>query len=53
MKSLKKMVKVIALGALAASLVACGGNKKAEEQNEEKIKIGELKIPSFLRINRK
>ena len=42
MKNLKKMVKVLALGGLAASLVACGGNKKAEEQNEEKIKIGAI-----------
>lgn len=42
MKNLKKMVKVIVLGGLAASLVACGGNKKAEEQNEEKIKIGAI-----------
>ncbi len=42
MKNLKKMVKVLALGGLAASLVACGGNKKAEEQTEEKIKIGAI-----------
>ena len=42
MKNLKKMVKVLVLGGLAASLVACGGNKKAEEQTEEKIKIGAI-----------
>lgn len=42
MKNLKKMVKVLVLGGLAASLVACGGNKKTEEQTEEKIKIGAI-----------
>lgn len=42
MKNLKKMVEVLVLGGLAASLVACGGNKKTEEQTEEKIKIGAI-----------
>ena len=41
MKNLKKMVKVIALGALAMSLVACGTEEKKEESNE-KIKIGAI-----------
>ena len=41
MKNLKKMVKVIVLGALAASLVACSGDKKAEKE-DGKIKIGAI-----------
>lgn len=41
MKNLKKMVKVLVLGALAASLVACSGDKKAEKENG-KIKIGAI-----------
>lgn len=42
MKNLKKMVKVIALGALAISLVGCAGDKKAEKGSGEKIKIGAI-----------
>ena len=42
MKNLKKMVKVIALGALAVSLVGCAGDKKAEKESGEKIKIGAI-----------
>ena len=42
MKNLKKMVKVIALGALALSLVGCAGDKKAEKGSGEKIKIGAI-----------
>lgn len=41
MKNLKKMVKVLVLGALAASLVACSGDKKAEKE-DGKIKIGAI-----------
>ena len=41
MKNLKKMVKVISIGALAASLVACSGDKKAEKE-DGKIKIGAI-----------
>lgn len=41
MKNLKKMVKVLVLGALAASLVACSGDKKAEK-DDGKIKIGAI-----------
>ncbi|MEF3317918.1 ABC transporter substrate-binding protein [Peptoniphilus grossensis] len=41
MKNLKKMVKVLELGALAASLVACSGDKKAEKE-DGKIKIGAI-----------
>ena len=36
MKNLKKMVKVIAIGALAVSLVGCAGDKKAEKESGEK-----------------
>ena len=42
MKNLKKMVKVIAVGALALSLVGCAGDKKAEKESGEKIKIGAI-----------
>lgn len=42
MKNLKKMVKVIALGALAISLVGCAGDKKAEKGSGEKIKVGAI-----------
>ena len=42
MKNLKKMVKVIALGALALSLVGCAGDKKTEKESGEKIKIGAI-----------
>lgn len=42
MKNLKKLVKVIALGALAISLVGCAGDKKAEKGSGEKIKIGAI-----------
>ena len=42
MKNLKKMVKVIALGALALSLVGCAGDKKAEKESGEKIKVGAI-----------
>lgn len=42
MKNLKKMVKVIALGALALSLVGCAGDKKAEKGSGEKIKVGAI-----------
>lgn len=41
MKNLKKMVKVLVLGALAASLVGCSGDKKAEKE-DGKIKIGAI-----------
>lgn len=41
MKNLKKMVKVISIGALALSLVACSGDKKAEKE-DGKIKIGAI-----------
>lgn len=41
MKNLKKMVKVLVVGALAASLVACSGDKKAEKE-DGKIKIGAI-----------
>lgn len=41
MKNLKKMVKVLVLGALAASLVACSGDKEAEKE-DGKIKIGAI-----------
>ena len=42
MKNLKKMVKVIALGALALSLVGCAGDKKTEKESGEKIKVGAI-----------
>ncbi|MDU1177920.1 MAG: ABC transporter substrate binding protein, partial [Peptoniphilus harei] len=42
MKNLKKMVKVISIGALALSLVGCAGDKKAEKESGEKIKIGAI-----------
>lgn len=42
MKNLKKMVKVIAVGALALSLVGCAGDKKTEKGSGEKIKIGAI-----------
>lgn len=41
MKNLKKMVKVISIGALALSLVGCAGDKKAEKE-DGKIKIGAI-----------
>lgn len=41
MKNLKKMVKVIGLGALAVSLVGCAGDKK-KEKSGEKIKVGAI-----------
>lgn len=41
MKNLKKMVKVISIGALALSLVGCTGDKKAEKE-DGKIKIGAI-----------
>lgn len=41
MKNLKKMVKVLVLGALALSLVGCAGDKKAEKE-DGKIKIGAI-----------
>ena len=42
MKNLKKMVKVISIGALALSLVGCAGDKKAEKESGEKIKVGAI-----------
>lgn len=42
MKNLKKMVKVISIGALALSLVGCSGDKKAEKESGEKIKVGAI-----------
>ena len=42
MKNLKKMVKVIGLGALAVTLVGCAGDKKAEKESGEKIKVGAI-----------
>ena len=41
MKNLKKMVKVISIGALALSLVGCADDKKAEKE-DGKIKIGAI-----------
>lgn len=42
MKNLKKMVKVISIGALALSLVGCAGDKKSEKESGEKIKVGAI-----------
>lgn len=42
MKNLKKMVKVIGLGALAVSLIGCAGDKKVEKESGEKIKVGAI-----------
>ena len=41
MKNLKKMVKVISIGALAVSLIGCAGDKKVEKSGE-KIKVGAI-----------
>ncbi|WP_062551445.1 ABC transporter substrate-binding protein [Peptoniphilus phoceensis] len=41
MKNLKKMVKVIGLGALAVSLIGCAVDKK-KEKSGEKIKVGAI-----------